>query len=95
MAKLTKQQFNNIVAILREDIANYIVLTKQAFTNSEGAVEALQYDDIVYVNNALVNFMLDKDLQKLHNALLWQDTFAREHFLSIMDYCEEESISLY
>jgi len=95
MRKLTKQQFNDIVTVLREDIADYVALTKRVFTNKNGAVEALQYDDIVYVNNVLVDFMLHKDVQKLYEALLHQDTFVREKFLSVMRYCEEEGIYLY
>lgn len=96
MRKLTKQQFNDIVSVLRKDIADYVALTKRVFTNSKsGAVEELQYDDIVYVNNVLVDFMLHKDVQKLYEALLHQDTFVREKFLSVMRYCEEEGIYLY
>lgn len=95
MRKLTKQQFNDIVTVLREDIADYVALTKTVFTNDNGDVCELQYDDIVYVNKVLVDFMLDKDVQKLYEALLYQDTFVREKFLSVMRYCEEEGIYLY
>ena len=95
MRKLTKQQFNDIVTVLREDIADYVALTKRVFTNDNGDVAELQYDDIVYVNKVLVDFMLHKDVQKLYEALLHQDTFVREEFLSVMRYCEEEGIYLY
>lgn len=99
MRKLTKQQFNDIVNCVRDDIANYVALTKRVFmdkdTEGNACVNELQFSDIVYVNNALVNFMLDKDVQKLYTALLTQDTFVREKFLSVMRYCEEEGIYLY
>ena len=94
MRKLTKVHFNNIVNVLREDIAAYVAKTKQVFTK-DSVVNELQYDDIVYVNNKLVNFMLDKDVQKLYNALIAQDTYVREQFLSVMYYCEEHNIYLY
>jgi hypothetical protein len=99
MRKLTKQQFNDIVNCVREDIAAYVAKTKQVFTSKDAegnvSVNKLQYDDIVYVNNALVNFMLDKDVQKLYNALIVQDTYVREQFLSVLYYCEEHNIYLY
>lgn len=95
MPKLTKQQFTDIVNVLRKDIADYVALTKRVFTNKDGDVNELQYDDIVYVNRVLVDFMLHKDVQKLYEALLHQDTFVREKFLSVMRYCEEEGIYLY
>lgn len=95
MPKLTKQQFTDIVNVLRKDIADYVALTKQVFTNKDGDVNQLQYDDIVYVNRVLVDFMLHKDVQKLYEALLHQDTYVREKFLSVMRYCEEEGIYLY
>ena len=99
MRKLTKQQFNDIINCVREDIANYVALTKRVFmgTDTEGnaCVCELQYTDIVYVNEVLVDFMLHKDVQKLYEALLHQDTFVREKFLSVMRYCEENNIYLY
>ena len=99
MRKLTKQQFNDIVNCVRDDIANYVALTKRVFmdkdTEGNACVNELQFSDIVYVNNVLVDFMLHKDVQKLYEALLHQDTFVREKFLSVMRYCEEEGIYLY
>ena len=95
MPKLTKQQFADIVNAVRTDIADYVALTKKVFTNKDGDVNELQYDDIVYVNKVLVDFMLHKNVQKLYEALLHQDTFVREKFLSVMRYCEDEGIYLY
>lgn len=94
MIKLTKQQFDDIVACVRKDIANYVAKTKAVFTENN-KVEELQYDDIVYVNNALVEFLLDKDVVKLTDKLMHQDTFVREEFLSAIYYCEEEEIYAY
>lgn len=94
MTKLTKQQFNSIVAAVQEDIADYIAKTKQVFCE-EGFVEELQYDDICYVYAALTNFILTRDVQQLISALMQQDTYVREQFLSALSYCEDELIDVY
>ena len=87
--KLTAEQFNTVVACVQEDLENYVDMVKRAFTK-KGKVDELQFDDVVYVNKALVDFMLDKDPAKLVQMLMHQDTFVREKFLSAGRYLEDE-----
>lgn len=94
MKRLTKEQFSAVVACVQEDLEAYVDLAKRAFTK-KGKVEELQFDDVVYVNQCLVNFLLDKNYERLVQMLMHQDTFVREQFLSAYKYLEEEGISVY
>ena len=91
----TKAHAAVIVQILQADIANYAALTQRAFSISnqqEDYVAALQFTDIIYVYNALVNFMQNKNVTQLCNTLLAQDTFVRDKFYNAVHYATDNSL---
>ena len=92
--KATKADVATIVQIMQADLAKYVQLTNNVYTvtnkqEGEDFVHKLQYDDIVYNFNALVQFMQDKDAVKLCDALIKQDTIVREHFYSVIHYATD------
>jgi len=92
--KATKADVATIVQIMQADLAKYVQLTNSAFTvtneeEGDDFVHKLQYDDIVYNFNALVQFMQDKDTVKLCDALIKQDTFVREKFYNVVHYATD------
>jgi hypothetical protein len=90
--KATKAHAAVIVQILQADIANYVALTNSAFSFSnqqDDYVTQMQFTDTVYVYNALVQFMQDKNVTQLCNALLQQDTFVRDKFYNVVHYATD------
>jgi hypothetical protein len=88
----TKAHTATIVQILQTDIANYVALTQRAFsisTQQEDYVAQQQFTDTVYVYNALVNFMQNKNVTQLCNTILKQDTFVRDKFYNVVRYATD------
>lgn len=87
--KATKADVATIVAIMQDDLASYVQLTKTAYADNfaDGTyITELHYNDIVYNYNALLQFTQDKNTVKLCNAIMLQDTIVREHFYNTVHY---------
>ncbi len=92
LKKATKADVATIVAIMQDDLAHYVQLTKTAYADKiadDTYITELHYDDIVYNYNALLQFMQDKDTVKLCNTIIKQDTAVREYFYNTVHYATD------
>ena len=48
--------------------------------------------DIVYNTRILVEFNAERNVQKLHRDIMWQDTIVREHFVEVLEYIEQNNL---
>lgn len=68
------------------------------FATADSDVSSLQMyaDDIAYNSKILAVFnnsnLRKKDLLKLHDAIIMQDTLVREHFYSVLKYIEDNNL---
>lgn len=95
MKKVTTQQFNSIIASLQSEINRYakvVLLCVNKKTSNVILVDALNFEDMVYLTNALAQFAKSKDVQELYNALLMQDTDVREQFLATLRMLEDTEL---
>ena len=93
--KATKADVATIVAIMQDDLARYVQLTKTAYADNfadDTYITELHYDDIVYNYNALLQFMQDKDTVQLCNTLIKQDTAVREFFYKTIFYATDNKL---
>lgn len=92
MQKATKAQAQAIIQILQADIARYVTLTNTRYNFSnqqDDYVAQLQFSDVVYVYNALVQFTQTKNVTQLCDTLLAQDTQPREWFYNTVHFCSD------
>ncbi len=93
--KATKADVATIVAIMQDDLARYVQLTKTAYADNiadDIYITELHYDDIVYNYNALLQFMQDNDTVQLCNTLIKQDTAVREFFYKTIFYATDNNL---
>jgi len=86
MQKATKAHTAAIIQILQADIARYVTLTNTRYNFSnqdDDYVAQLQFSDVVYVYNALVQFTQTKNVAQLCDTLLAQETQPREWFYNV------------
>jgi hypothetical protein len=92
MQKVTKAHTAAIIQILQADIARYVTLTNTRYNFSnqqDDYVTQLQFNDVVYVYNALVQFTQTKNVTQLCNTLLAQETQPREWFYNVVHYATD------
>jgi hypothetical protein len=92
LKKATKADVAAIVAIMQDDLARYVQLTKTAYADKiadDTYITELHYDDIVYNYNALLQFMQDKNVEDLCDTIIKQDTIVREFFYNTVFYATD------
>ena len=88
--KLSSTDLQVINLLMLNTIAEYIT----AFAKDSEDTSSLQMyaDDVTHNVTALQNFNKTHDVQKLHDAIMLQDTLVREFFYSTLKYIEVNNL---
>ena len=94
MRKLANIHYNNIIAITLATMQDY---TKFALSCAEDEDDSnvMHMEDILYMQTALNEFIADRDVAKLQDKIMMQDTFVREYYISTLRYMEDEMLVPY
>lgn len=88
--KLTAKHKLAITELMFKNIASYINIYCTDNTNTSST--DMYVGDIAHNNNALATFNKDNNVQNLHNAIMYQDTLVREHFVAVLQYIEKNDL---
>ena len=95
MRKLTTAHKREINMLMLKTTQDYIDFsTTQWGDNFPITAENLQFStqDIQYNVNALAVFNTSNNVQQLHDAIMQQDTFVREYYISVLQYIEQNAL---
>ena len=88
--KLTQKHYINIIALTSatlQDYTNFTLRVAKEYADADS--DLMHIDDILYVQTALNNFINNKDVAQLQDALMTQDTFVREYYINTLQYIED------
>ena len=89
-SKLTQKHYINIIALTSATLQDYTGFTlRVAQQHADADSNLMHIDDILYVQTALNNFINNKDVAQLQDALMSQDTFVREKYIDTLRYIED------
>ena len=89
MRKLTQAQFAEINVITLQTIAE----NTTDWLTDPADVQAYGYaPDIASITLALAQFNTDRNVQALHNSIMYMDTCIRERFINTLQYIEENAL---
>lgn len=90
MRKLTAKHKLAITNLMFADTANYIKI--YCTDNTDTQSTNMYCTDVQYNMNALNVFNKDNNVQKLHDAIMYQDTLVREHYIKVLRYIEQNNL---
>lgn len=90
MRKLTAKHKIAITNLMFADTARYIAI--YCTNNTDTTSTNMYVDDIAHNTNALKAFNKDNNVQKLHDAIMLQDTLVREHYIKVLRYIETNNL---
>ena len=90
MQKLTAQHKEAIINLMFVETANYIKI--YCTNNADGVNTNMYCADVQHNINALNVFNKNNDVQKLHDAIMLQDTIVREHYIKVLRYIEKNNL---
>jgi hypothetical protein len=99
MQKATIAQVVTINALMLQTIAQYVnTFVAQNAGDYKGDGDDLQSitmyaGDVAHNANALAAFNKDKNADKLHNAIMLQDTLVREEFTATLQFLEDNNLA--
>ena len=91
MRKLTSAHIAQINKLMFKTTNSYIdcfCLTAPITTNNY----SMYATDVQHNINALVQFNADKNVQKLHDSIMRQDTLVREYYIDVLQYIENTKL---
>ena len=98
-SKLTQKHYINIIAITSaciQDYANFTLRCAKFVQENEQSADAendiMHFEDLLYVQTALNNFINNKDVAQLQDDLMSQDTFVREYYIDTLRYIEDNNL---
>ena len=96
-SKLTQKHYINIITITSaciQDYADFALRCAKFVQENEQSADAdsdiMHFEDLLYVQTALNNFINNKNVAQLQDDLMTQDTFVREYFVNTLQYLEDE-----
>jgi hypothetical protein len=90
MRKVTAVHFLQIQRLMLSTTESYINCF--ADEQSDSTSLTMYADDVAYNINALVQFNKSKDVQALHNSIMYQDTLVREYYIEVLRYIESNKL---
>jgi hypothetical protein len=95
MRKVTNAHYVNIIAITLATMQEYTDFLKRCANDADTTAEdnVMHYDDLLYIQSALKDFVQDRNAKQLQDRIMMQDTFVREYYIDTLRYIEEENLS--
>ena len=90
MRKVTAVHFLQLQRLMLSTTESYINTFADA--QSDSSALSMYADDVAYNINALVQFNKNKDVQALHNSIMYQDTLVREYYIETLRYIENNKL---
>ena len=90
MRKLTAKHKIAITNLMFVETARYIAI--YCANNTDNTSTNMYCDDVMHNINALNTFNKDNNVQKLHDAIMLQDTLVREHYIKVLRYIENNNL---
>jgi hypothetical protein len=94
MQKVTNAHYVNIIAITLATMQEYTNFLKRCANDKDITAEdnIMHYDDLLYIQRALKDFVQDRNVEQLQDRIMMQDTFVREYYIDTLFYIEDNNL---